>query len=151
LNRQQIHEVCRRLTMTEKNEGRVITAIRETETISRQIHSIVEPEKSRIYNILKSMPTETLLYTMAGTEDEHVKKAISLYFTQLKRTRLIIRGEDLKRLGIIPGKIFKDILNNLLNAKLDGIIETKEDEINFVKENYLSVGVEGTGNKGSLN
>ncbi|KAF0119939.1 MAG: hypothetical protein FD151_1825 [bacterium] len=39
-------------------------------------------------------------------------------------------------MGIAPGKIFKRILDDLLEAKLDGRVKTKKEEINFIKENY---------------
>jgi hypothetical protein len=36
-------------------------------------------------------------------------------------------------LNIPPGPAYTNILVSVLNARLDNIIETKEDEINFVK------------------
>ncbi|MDY7033555.1 MAG: CBS domain-containing protein, partial [Thermodesulfobacteriota bacterium] len=137
LNKQEIREVCKRLSMTEKNEKRVIKGIQEAESTLRRIDKSSKIEKSAIYRILKPLPTETLLYSMAQTDKKHIRKAISIYFTQLKSTKLHINGENLKSMGITPGIIFKEIMDALMEAKLDGRVETKEDEIKFVKENFI--------------
>lgn len=42
-------------------------------------------------------------------------------------------GEDLKKIGIKPGPRYKKILNELLKAKLDGLIKGKRQEIRMVK------------------
>lgn len=137
LNKREILEACQRLSITAKNQQRVVDCIQQAKTISGRIYQKDKIKRSEAYRLLNSLTTETLLYTMAKTEKDHIKRAVSLYFTQLKRTHVILNGEDLKSLGIAPGKIFKTILNDLLEVKLDGKVETKEDEIKFVKENYM--------------
>ncbi len=39
-------------------------------------------------------------------------------------------------MGYKRGPIYKTILNHLLEAKLDGVVESRADEIEFVKRNY---------------
>jgi tRNA nucleotidyltransferase (CCA-adding enzyme) len=39
-------------------------------------------------------------------------------------------------MGYRSGPIYKTILNHLLEAKLDGVVETKADEISFIRTNY---------------
>ncbi|MDY6856372.1 MAG: CBS domain-containing protein [Thermodesulfobacteriota bacterium] len=137
LSNQEILEICLRLSMTEKDKKRLINGMRNTEDILRQFNNRKKMKKSDIYHILRSFPTEALLYTMAKTNKNHIKRALSLYFIQLKETYTILNGEDLKSLGITPGKIFKTILDDLLSAKLDGMVETRQHEIDFVKKKYI--------------
>jgi len=136
LNKQEILQVCQRLSITEKNEEKVIMGIEQAETILKQIEKRGTAERSKIYNLLRPIYTESLLFAMAKTDKNYIKMTISLYFTQLKRTHCLLNGEDLKNLGIAPGKIFKRILDDLLEAKLDGRVKSKKEEINFIKENY---------------
>ena len=70
---------------------------------------------------------------MATTRHERVKKAISHYFTRLRKITPIIKGRDLKALGLRPGPIYSKLLENVLAAKLDGRLKTKEDELQYVK------------------
>jgi tRNA nucleotidyltransferase (CCA-adding enzyme) len=39
-------------------------------------------------------------------------------------------------MGHKPGPLFKEIFDSILEAKLDGDVSTKEDEIEFVKGRF---------------
>lgn len=91
-------------------------------------------KKSEIYWCLYGMPVEVCLYLMAKTGRPSTKKAFSLFFTQLKNAKLHINGNDLKKLGIPPGRIYKKILEALLDAVLNGKVKSKEEELKFIKK-----------------
>ncbi len=94
-------------------------------------------ENSRLYRELSVFRVEVLLYMMAVTRKETVQKMISNYFTQLRQIATSIRGEDLRRMGITPGPVYREILDAALNAKLNGRTKTRSDELNFVR-NYVA-------------
>ena len=91
---------------------------------------------SDLYLLLDSLPTEFLLYAMGKTESESVKKAISLYFTGLKSTKVSLSGKDLRRMGYIPGPIYSEILRALLRARLDKKLHNRQEEIEFVQQRF---------------
>jgi tRNA nucleotidyltransferase (CCA-adding enzyme) len=74
---------------------------------------------------------------MAATKYERVKKSISKYFTQLRPVKILITGQDLKRMGLEPGPIYREILDAVLHARLNGQLKSKNDEIKFV-DTYVS-------------
>jgi tRNA nucleotidyltransferase (CCA-adding enzyme) len=45
-------------------------------------------------------------------------------------------GEDLKELGFEPGPRFKEILERLLAARLDGEVSDREEEMALVKREF---------------
>ncbi|OGP08076.1 MAG: hypothetical protein A2Z89_08355 [Deltaproteobacteria bacterium GWA2_43_19] len=89
---------------------------------------------SEIYNLLKPLPIEDVLYIMAKTKLENTKKAISNFITHLKEYKTLLHGDDLKRLGLPEGPIYSEILSQLLEKRLDEKIKTKADEEKLVKE-----------------
>ncbi len=89
-----------------------------------------------LYTLLTPYDTETLLYFMAKTTSEKVKKLVSNYFTKLKGVETQIQGKDLIRMGYKPGPVFKKIFDRLLGARLNGLIKTREDEVGFVRETF---------------
>jgi tRNA nucleotidyltransferase (CCA-adding enzyme) len=96
------------------------------------------PKKnSTINNRLTGLKIELLLYMMAMTVKEPVKRAISRYCTKLRFVALSISGKDLKRLGLKPGPVFRQVLDAALDAKLNGKIETAQDEHDFARR-YIS-------------
>jgi tRNA nucleotidyltransferase (CCA-adding enzyme) len=72
---------------------------------------------------------------MAATKNEIAKRSISNYFTQLRHINASIKGRDLKKMGLEPGPIYREILQAVLDAKLNGRLKTRSDELSFVR-NY---------------
>jgi tRNA nucleotidyltransferase (CCA-adding enzyme) len=82
-----------------------------------------------------------MLFIMAKTKSEEIKKAISNYVTYKDVLKPIFTGEDLKRLGIKEGPVYREILEKLKDAKIDLNMKTKEDEESFVKQYIIDHGI----------
>lgn len=93
-----------------------------------------QPTKnSTIYKHLAVFRIELILYMMAATKHETVKRSISHYVTQLRYINTSVTGKDLKKMGLEPGPIYREILQAALDAKLNGRLKTRNDELDFVK------------------
>ncbi|RLJ00998.1 MAG: polya polymerase, partial [Candidatus Aenigmatarchaeota archaeon] len=90
-------------------------------------------KNSVLYDKLSGFKTELLLYMMAVTKKKTAKRSISHYFTHLRYVHTLISGKDLKKLKIEPGPVFREILHAVLEAKLNGKLKTKSDELAFVR------------------
>ena len=51
-----------------------------------------------------------------------------------KKANIYINGEDLKVLGIAPGKIYATLLEKVREKRINGELKTKKDEIKFLME-----------------
>ena len=91
-------------------------------------------KNSTIYKRLAVFRIELILYMMAATKHETVKRSISNYVTRLRHIHTSVKGKDLKKMGIEPGPIYREILQAVLDAKLNGQLKTRNDELDFVKE-----------------
>jgi tRNA nucleotidyltransferase (CCA-adding enzyme) len=94
---------------------------------------------SVLYQKLSGFKTELILYMMAATRQEKVKKSISHFFTRLRRVAISIKGEDLKQMGLQPGPMFRNILQATLDAKLNGQLKTHQDELAFARDRIESL------------
>ncbi len=89
---------------------------------------------SEIYKALAPMGIEGLLYLMARHGQEHnIGQDVSLFLTRLRDVRTHITGTDLAALGMKPGPRFGEVLNQVLYARLDGKVSTKEEELAFAQ------------------
>ncbi len=93
-------------------------------------------KNSEIVACFENIQLEGLLYMMAIARKNHVKKSISFYVTTLRELAPLLSGKELVTMGYAPGPQFKEILSLLKNMKLDGKVDTVEDEILFVKEKF---------------
>ncbi|MDI7258679.1 MAG: CBS domain-containing protein [Thermodesulfobacteriota bacterium] len=129
-------EVCDRLAMNEKMKRRAVEGKRQADQALLQIFSWInasmEPKRSEVYTVLDPLSAEVKLFMMAKTTQVATQKYISLYFTQLKDTKPILRGADLVRLGIKPGPSIKKGLDDLLKARLDEQVSTRQDELEYL-------------------
>ncbi|MDP2643886.1 MAG: CBS domain-containing protein [Desulfobacterales bacterium] len=92
---------------------------------------------SMIYKKLSAFRTELILYMMAITQHTRIKRNISHYFTQLRYIKISLTGKDLKKLGLEPGPVYRQVLDAALDAKLNGHLKSRDDELSFAR-NYAS-------------
>jgi tRNA nucleotidyltransferase (CCA-adding enzyme) len=92
-----------------------------------------EIPNSSLYLNLSPFRIELILYMMAATSQEAVKRLISNYFTQVRCIKPFIGGKDLMEMGLSPGPVFKEILQAVLEAKLNAKLKTKADELEFAR------------------
>lgn len=89
---------------------------------------------SELYSILHTMPVEGLLFLMARSGKEDIKRHISLYLTTLRGVSLDITGKDLIAMGLAPGPIFSEIMETILAAKIDGRAPTLLTQVALAKQ-----------------
>ena len=73
---------------------------------------------------------------MALTSQERVRQWLSRFITVQRNMRPRLTGNDLRRLGIPPGPHYKEILADLLRARLNGHAVTIDDERQRVLRRY---------------
>ncbi|MGQ9499304.1 MAG: CBS domain-containing protein [Dissulfurimicrobium sp.] len=85
-----------------------------------------------LYVILRPLGIEHLIYMMAKARNKTIKEQIAHFITSLKDVSPVLKGDDLKAMGLVPGPAFKEILNRLLMARLNGEVRTRDDEVKFI-------------------
>jgi tRNA nucleotidyltransferase (CCA-adding enzyme) len=135
LKKQDRNRVLQRLFVPPGARDEMLNGIEQSKKALSELRG--EPDNRRIYYTLRPLSIQTILYTMAKARDERQKKAISIYLTTLRDISPSLTGDDLKKMGYKPGPLFKKILTALLEARLDGKIKNREEEIEFVRRNFL--------------
>ena len=129
----ETEDTCRRLEIRERLLEEILTVKRNTADLIHKLHRLNDATPGMIYEVLRNNSQEQLLYLMAKIEIEDVKKHISMYLGHLQDVKLSITGKDIVSLGIKPGPVYTAVLNKTLSAKLDGIVKTRDEELEFVK------------------
>lgn len=120
-----------------KEEAEVLL---KAKTISLEMQERIsgheEVAASQMYEYFVSTPAEVMLYIMAKTKSRLFKKRTAVFLNKLSKIKLTITGDDLLELGFNPGPLYKKILQEVFKAKLDGVIKTREEELQFVVDKY---------------
>ncbi len=126
-------DALKRLSVPHRVQKRIMAARVHCRDVLFEFYRNPRMPASRVYELLQPLDMEQILLMMAKAKREQAKKYISLYVTHLRNVRVILNGDDLRSLGIPPGPRYKIILADLLKAKLDGLVTTREDEIRFAR------------------
>ncbi|NLH47727.1 MAG: CBS domain-containing protein [Myxococcales bacterium] len=89
---------------------------------------------SEIAGRLRPVPPEAALLAAVTADDKAVDETIRRFFAELQAVKPLLGGEDLRRLGLTPGPQFGELLDRIRDARLDGLIATRHDELNFVNQ-----------------
>lgn len=82
-----------------------------------------------VYSAFKNLPLESiLLYVLNVDEQVGIK-----YLDNLSKVKIEIDGNDLKKIGIPQGKVYSQIFEEVLKAKIHNPSMSKEEEIELVK------------------
>ncbi len=91
---------------------------------------------SELYTYLVNVPPTAALFWAAATDRVRVRRRILLYLTRWHRVEPLLKGEDLLALGHRPGPRIGRMLKELRNARLDGLLCTRDDEIQWIRAHY---------------
>jgi len=132
--------VCKRLQLNPQITE-VLTSFKQhmrktLELFQSQDH----PPPSTITDNFEILPLETVLFIHSFANREPVRLAVVNYLTSYHKVSPSLRGADLIKLGCEPGPNFSVILRRLRNARLDGDISSRADEISLVKKEFLDSG-----------
>jgi tRNA nucleotidyltransferase (CCA-adding enzyme) len=127
-------EICHRLMIPVKEKSLLVEKRYKAENRLALIENAYPITRQELYWGLINFNTEFILYMMALAKDEAVRKAISNFYTRHRYITPVICGKDLLALGIKPGPVFTQIINLIINEKLDNRLETLEKEILFAAQ-----------------
>ena len=135
-----VREFCLRMKVSPKisrllcDERKVAHDVQRR--FQRRRQKDVEPKNSEIYHWLMPLSPETILYLMARCRNEEVRQWISNFHTHLRMVKSSLNGNDLARLGIPEGEVYKKVLDTLLDARLNGRVASRDEEVNLVQKRF---------------
>jgi len=89
---------------------------------------LAEATPSRIVGFLDQHPLPSAYAAYLATDDQRLRDLLWKYAAEWRKITPTITGHDLRKRGVAPGPIYKDILQRLRAAWLDGHIATAEEE-----------------------
>ena len=128
--------MCKRFELPDRMEKKLIRQKIEAERIALDMLRRPYMKPSEIYWLLNDLESEGLLYLMSIARKKQIQRAVSKYVTRLESEQPMITGKDLQNLGYKPGPMFRTMLNHVIESQLDGIIETRDQALEFIRTTY---------------
>jgi tRNA nucleotidyltransferase (CCA-adding enzyme) len=89
--------------------------------------------RSAIYRALHGVPPESLLALVAVSRSRRLRRAVGLYFGELRHVRPHVTGSDLLALGLAPGPALGAALDAVRDARLDGRANSRREELDLAR------------------
>ncbi len=97
-----------------------------------------EWEPKEIYHTFANLSVEAVIFLVALSSSDRLNQYANIYFAQYQgKAEPALTGDDLVGMGMEPGPVFQSVLNALREARVSGIVSTKEEEVALVEERFL--------------
>lgn len=129
----EANHICRKFVFRKGEQKRILDYKKiKPETVLRLARAKSRP--SQIYAFFEPLSYEAIVLLQAKYKDRRIQGRISDFLRLYNGMRIHISGHDLKGLGLKPGEAYREIFKKILNARLDGLVKTKEEELALVKK-----------------
>ncbi len=114
--------------------GRLAAEIRQAAQLRSDLEDLVSRPASAITAVLDKISKLSIYAVYLGTSEPRYKGIMSRYLSSWQHVESTITGKDLHEAGLAPGPRYSEILTTIRDALLDGIISTKKDEQNLLRD-----------------
>lgn len=134
----ELESFIRRLQMDRQTREKILQSKRAGPILKR-LGTTRRMPPSRTYRLLSPLSAEVLLSLGARSRSKSARRRIRRHLSRLIFTEIGIDGTNLKKLGIPPGPVYREILDRLLAQKLDGRLRSRKSQLEWVKKKYRHV------------
>jgi len=122
------------MRLSKEYKSEILKLIEVKDRVLSNLSGNIDMSNYHVYNELKGVSVEILLVLCMLSREKKLIARIILYINSLKDIKTQVTGKDLKQLGIEPGPEYALLLEKVLAEKLNGNLQTYNDELAFLKK-----------------
>jgi len=127
-------KLSEKMRLSKEYKSEILKFIEAKDIILSNLSGNIDISNYDVYNELKGLSMEILfVLCMLSNEKKFIDRVI-LYINNLKNIKTCVTGKDLKELGVKPGPEYAVLLDKVLAEKLNGNLQTYNDELEFLKK-----------------
>ncbi len=127
--------VLKRLGPPQRLATKIVADLRAGRAAVRRLSGGKDLRPSRIARLIDPLSPEARVLVQATLSGPDAR-AVTNYLAHSRKIAPDLRGEDLRRLGVRPGPIYRKIFAALRAARLDGRLQSAQEEIAFVRRRF---------------
>ncbi|MEI6631763.1 MAG: hypothetical protein WCL25_04015, partial [bacterium] len=127
-----VNSICKKFVFRKGQTKRILSYKRISTTFVNELSRPgISPD--RVFSLLKPLSYEVIILLRGRHKNSLLRKHITKFFQIYNGMRICISGEDLQGLGLEPGPYYKQLFAKVLKAKLNGLVDTAEEELKMIK------------------
>ena len=130
LDSEAIEGFVERLNIT----GELKRAIKQLPRLKAKFPALASPNiaPSAVYRLLQKYHPEAIATCALAADESAVRSQLERYLNELRYVKTHLDGDALKALGVAPGPRLGKMLEVIREARLDGTVNTREEEASLV-------------------
>lgn len=138
LNKPTFKQVVERLNIPLRLKKRLELDMEACDEARLRLAEAKELSPPEIYDIFSPLSPEGIIVLLAMLADDRANKYATLFVTQYQsQAKLSLTGDDLIAMGVSPGPVFQQVFKALRDARVNGQVNSKKDEISLVQQQFL--------------
>ncbi|MBR61830.1 MAG: hypothetical protein CL904_04125 [Dehalococcoidia bacterium] len=139
-DKDQAEYLSQTLNLSSKQTNVILDLVHLNEQIQQNKAFLIADDlrRSDIFKFLSKYSLTSIRICATTTRNKDIKSVLEIYLNSLINISLELNGDDLISIGVNKGPELGNLLNELLYAKIDGHLNSADQETQFVKD-YISV------------
>ncbi len=126
--------LCERFVIGKRQTEKVITAITHWRQALKKLSNPETEKLSQQAMIMQMIPREAYPMFLAIMQDKLAIQRFRRVMETVRNNKPLVTGKDLKAMGFKPGPLYRKALDAVWQARLDGALKTREEELEFVEQ-----------------
>ncbi len=132
--RDTVLKICRKYNLSRKNTEKVLATLDGWQEALAGLwrHS----EKSRLSELgrrILSLPVEAYPLILTLLDEDQMRGRFRALLTGIRESRPLLGGKYIRALGYKPGPIYREALDRLWRARMDGLVRSEQEEREFLE------------------
>jgi len=134
----EVDNLTNRFLFSPRRKEIITTMQKECKRIVSLLNRKGDHSNTLLFDTLAPLPLEVLLFFMALGENEKAPEMISRYLTSLEKIKVDITGDDLIKIGLTPGPIFREIFREIHHQQLEGRLSSRKSQLEYARQHFTS-------------
>ncbi|MFZ5644118.1 MAG: CBS domain-containing protein [Bacillota bacterium] len=135
-DREVAENICAKYSLSRKQAEKVLTTLEYWRETMSVISLERETKMSLLAMAVLKLPYEAFPLLLTVLDEHSLKQKFISILEAINNSKPILTGKYIKSLGYRPGPVYRGALNELLCARLDKMVNSEEEEKDFLN-NYL--------------
>ncbi|MEW6447549.1 MAG: CBS domain-containing protein [Bacillota bacterium] len=131
------HALCERYRFGRNTTAKVMAAVRYWQEVLGKLTVREAVGTSKLAQAVLSLPREAYPFLLVLLSEEGYQDRFRKVLTAVMDNKPAITGKDIKKMGYPPSPLYREVLDAVWQARLDGLVGSREEELEFVRR-YLS-------------
>ncbi|WP_003542626.1 CBS domain-containing protein [Desulfotomaculum nigrificans] len=127
------YQICQRYNLGRRQTDKVLDTIAHWREALRRLSAPEDVPLSALNKIVQTLPREAYPLFLTLLEDKNAIRRFRLVMESVHKHKPTVNGKDIRDMGFKPGPLYRRALDSVWQARLDGLVQTREEELAYVR------------------